>query len=122
MKKLMLLMIAVSIAGFCGLAQAKSTGPVMTAKSDPSATRQALEGLTLHQHSGTVSSYDHKAGSLVIKNRKGEYSLAVNADTQIKRGRERLDPEELKPGMNVTVRYWEKEGKKIARIVQLPKN
>ena len=92
----------------------------LASQSDQGGKLEALKGLKLRQHSGVIQSYNPDQGKLVIKNRKGEYSLSVTSDTQVKQGRKKMSREELKPGISVTVRYWENEGKKIARIVKLP--
>jgi hypothetical protein len=83
---------------------------------------EALKGLKLRQHTGVIMSVDSDQQRLVIKNRRGEHFFSITPDTQVKKGREKFTQADLKPGVKVIVRYWEKEGKKIAQIVKLPKN
>jgi hypothetical protein len=85
-------------------------------------TLEALKGLTLRQHTGVILSVDPDQKRMVIKNRRGEHFFSITPDTQVKKGREKFTQADLKPGVKVTVRYWEQEGKKIARIVKLPNN
>ena len=85
-------------------------------------TLEALEGLKLRQHTGVITAVNANDESLVIKNRRGEYSFSMNSDTQVKKGREKLAQSELRPGIKVTVRYWKDGEKKMARIVKLQKD
>ena len=120
MKKTMMFLIVVAMAGFSSPVVAK-TGDIQLVKRSDAQTLEALKGLKIRQHTGVIAEFDPKGGELVIKNRKGQFSLSVNSETQVKRGREKLGQDQLRTGMRVTVKYWEKEGKKIARIVKLPK-
>ena len=104
------------------------SGPVfseMTAFASQKAeksTLEALKGLKRRQHTGVILSVDLDKHRLVIKNRRGEYFFSITPDTQVKKGRKKFTQADLKPGVKVTVSYWEQEGKKVARIVKLPKN
>jgi hypothetical protein len=82
-------------------------------------TVEALKGLKLHQSTGVISSIDLDHQNLIIKNRRGEHAFSIVSETQVKKGREKLGQTQLQPGMKVTVRYWEQEGRKIARIIKL---
>jgi Domain of unknown function (DUF5666) len=113
---IMMFVMAAALMMVSGPALAK--GSAVASKEKTPAVK-ALEGLKLRQHSGVISAFDPGKGSLVIKNRKGEQNFSVTADTQIKKGRIRLTHNDLKTGMSVTVRYWEQDGRQVARIVKL---
>jgi hypothetical protein len=117
--KHLIMMFAMAAALMTVSGPALAKGTMVAAAKEKSPAVKALEGLRLRQHSGVVSQYDTAKGSLVIKNRRGEYNFSVTADTQIKKGRTRLSADALKNGMKVTVRYWQKDGRQVARIVKL---
>ena len=119
MKSIIVSLMAVILMLSCGPVLAKtSDSDFQISKADK---LEALQGLKLRQHSGVITSFDPAQGSLIIKNRKGQYHLSMTPDTVVKKGRVKIGRDELKPGISVTVRYWERKGEKIARIVSLPK-
>jgi translation elongation factor EF-G len=114
------------IAMFLVVAALMAVTHPLSAEPTPSAPRkaktstvEAMKNLKLQQSTGVISSVDLERQSLIVKNRRGEQAFSVASETQVKKGREKFKPTELKPGMKVTVRYWEQEGRKIARIIKL---
>jgi len=97
--------------------------PIPAASQEAKAsTLETLQGLELRQHTGVISSVNLDEQRLVIKNRRGEQTFSIVTETQVKKGREKVKLAVLESGMKVTVRYWEQEGRKIARIVKLEKD
>ncbi len=99
-----------------------SVMPALASQEAEKNTLEALKGLKLRQHTGVIMAVDLDKQRLVIKNRRGEHSISITPETQVKKGREKFTQADLKPGIKVTVRYWVQDGEKIARIVKLPKN
>lgn len=96
--------------------------PVTTApKASPTQAAETDEAAKIRQHTGVISQIRLEDHRMVIKNRRGEHTLSLRSDTQVKRGRIQVPPTEMEPGMNVKVTYQKEEGEKIARIVRLPK-
>ncbi|MBI3611117.1 MAG: hypothetical protein HY204_10520 [Nitrospirae bacterium] len=81
-----------------------------------------LKTAAVHQISGTVKAVDLTAHTLSIKNRRGEQSFVITPETQLKRGREHLRLDGLKVESEVTVTYWDRDGKKQARLIRLKKS
>jgi len=45
----------------------------------------------------------------------------ITSETQLKKGREHMRLDGLQPESNVTVSYWDRDGKKQAGLIQLAK-
>ena len=80
-----------------------------------------LNASAVRHMSGTVKEIDLRAQTISIKNRRGEQSFSITPETQLKRGRTHLKLTALQPESNVTVTYWDREGKKQASIIKLKK-
>jgi hypothetical protein len=70
---------------------------------------------------GTVKDVDLTNHTFTIKNRRGEQSFVISPETQLKKGREHLRLDGLQPESEVTVSYWDRNGKKEAGVIQLAK-
>ena len=80
-----------------------------------------LKTVAVRQISGTVKEIDLAAKTFSIKNRRGEQNFMITPETQVKRGRAHLNLAALQSESEVTVTYWDREGKKQASIIKLKK-
>ena len=120
MKRIVMFLVAAALLVFTHPLSAEPTAAVP--QQAKVSTVDALKGLKLRESTGVISSVNLDGQSLIIKNRRGELIFSIVPETQVKKGREKVQQAELETGMKVTVRYWEKEGRKIARIVKLEKD
>lgn len=118
MKNMMMLFV---VGVFLGI-----SGPVFSAEPSAQVTKvavsDALKVAKLRQHTGVIQTVDFDEQTLVVKGRRGEKTFSMVLNTQVKRGREKIESSELMPGTKVTVRYKVLGGEKIAWIVKLPKD
>ena len=77
------------------------------------------QAAAVHQMTGTVKSIDLVDQILSVKNKRGEQNFSITPETRVKKGRVHLKLAELKPGSEVTVKYWLHDGKKQAGSVKL---
>jgi len=82
---------------------------------------ERLKAEAVRHMSGTVKGIDLVAQTVSIKNRKGEQSFVITPETQLKRGRQNLKLDGLRPESKVTVSYLERDGKKLANIIKVKK-
>jgi len=82
---------------------------------------ERLKMAHVYHMKGTVKGIDLTNHTLTIKNRRGEQNFMITPETQLKKGREHLRLDGLQPESNVTVSYWDRDGKKQAGVIQLAK-
>lgn len=119
MKRVMVCGMIMAVLGLAGPLPAKEISGVVRVKD--TRTLEALEKLKIRQHTGVITQVNAEEQNFVIKNKRGEHRFAITSDTQVKKGRKRFGIADLQSGMKVTVKYWEKENTKIAKIIKLPK-
>lgn len=119
MKKMMVYGMMVALLGLASSLPAKEVSGVVRVKD--TRTLEALEKLKTRQHTGVITQINAEKQNFVIKNKRGEHRFAITSDTQVKRGRKKFGIADLQSGMKVTVKYWEKENTKIAKIIKLSK-
>jgi hypothetical protein len=78
-----------------------------------------MKTVGLHHMTGTVKAVDLVGHTLSIKGRRGEESFVITPDTQLKRGRQHLRMDGLRPESDVTVSYLERDGKRLADIIKV---
>lgn len=116
MKKSMFLLALLAAMLVSGGAIA-DTGPGPSKKGEA----PALEKLKTRQFTGEVSQIDPTGRAMTLKNGRGQSEqFTYLIETSFKKGRERRSASDLKPGMRVTVTYWEKEGRKTVESVRIP--
>ena len=121
MKKIFLVLMAVSFMGFAGSGSAREYVPLSDHFTDsaPNFVRVKAEIGKIRQMTGVVKGVDLAAGSLDLKNRRGEKRFKIVEETQLKKGREKLNLEDLRPGAKVVVKYTDLGDIKQARIIKL---
>jgi hypothetical protein len=86
----------------------------------PVADRQ-LKMNAPHRLTGTVKEVDLAAKTFSIKTRRGDQHFVISTETQLKKGREKMRMDGLRPDSKVTVIYRDRNGKKVAGIIRLSK-
>jgi len=74
-----------------------------------------------HHATGMVKEVDLDGKTFSIKTRRGDQSFVISPETQLKKGREKMRIDGLRPDSKVTVTYRDHDGKKVAGIIQLAK-
>lgn len=121
MKKILVVLIGVLSMGFSGSVSARDVVPLIDhlAGPAPGLILVKAEAGKTRQMTGVVKGLDLAAGSLDLKNRKGEKSFKIVEETQVKKGREELNLDDLRPGTRVVVKYRDLGEIKQARIIKI---
>lgn len=116
MKKLVALVAAVALVGSAGFALAQAPAP---APMEKKADKPAEKKMPVKSANGTVKAAT--ADSIVVagkeKKKDVEWTFAVDAKTNIKKGRKSITAGDLKPGDSVHVRYMDMDGKAVAQAI-----
>jgi len=78
-----------------------------------------MKAAALHHVSGTVSGVDLVGHTMSVKSRRGDQSFVITPETKLKRGRQNLRMDGLRPESEVTVSYQERDGKWLAHIIKV---
>jgi hypothetical protein len=123
-KKLIALLIGVAfVAGAAGSALAQGTPAPKTEekKSEKPAAAPAEKKPAAHNASGTVKTA--AADSIVVagktKGKDAEWTFSVDPKTKIRKNGKDISAADLAAGDNVSVRYHEDAGKKVADAVMV---
>lgn len=115
MKKLVLLVAVLALVAFASgvMAQQKAPAPAPAAPAPTAPAKPAK----VEKFSGTVSSMDEAAKTVVVKNKKGEKTFMLDDTTKITRGGKGIALADLKQGMNVSVSYKMEGDKMMAATI-----
>ena len=116
MKKLVLLVAVLTLVAFASGVMAQQTP---APKPDAPATTAPEKAKTakVENFSGTVSSMDVAAKTVVVKSNTGEKTFTVGDTTKITRDGKEMALADLKQGMNVSVSYKMKADKAMATAI-----
>jgi hypothetical protein len=113
MKKMILLVTLLTLVAFASgvMAQQKPAPAPAPAPAAPAKEEKPkIEKLT-----GVVEKIDEMAKAVVVKDKKGEKTFAVDDKTKITKGGKDMPFAELKKGTNVSVEY-KKDGEKLVAV------
>jgi len=118
MKKLVLLVAVLALVAFASgvMAQQKAPAPAPAAPAS-TAPAKAMKAAKAEKFSGTVSSMDEAAKTVVVKNKKGEKTFMLDDTTKITKGGKGIALADLKQGMNVSVSYKMEADKAMATAI-----
>jgi hypothetical protein len=116
MKKLLLLVAVLTLVAFASGVMAQQTPAPKPAAPAPTAPEIAKPA-KVEKFSGTVSSMDVVAKTVVVKSKKGEKTFTVGDTTKIGRGGKEMALADLKQGMNVSVSYNMEADKAMATAI-----
>lgn len=86
-------------------------------KAEPAAEKKAP--VKVKQVTGDVTAVDTKANTITIKGKKGDVTVACDAKTKIKMGKETKTLADIKVGDKVTAKYTETDGKMTAKSIAI---
>ncbi len=112
MKKMILLVVMLTLVAFVSGAMAQQKPAPATTKPAPAAPAK------IEKFGGAIKSVDAMAKSVVVVKGKVEKAFVVAADTKITKGKEALKFEDLKAGMNVSIEYKKEMDKMIAVAIK----
>lgn len=96
------------------LAAEKKKAPAPVKMEAAPAKVEAVKHVT-----GDVSAVDANAGTITVKEKKGNVVVSVNDMTQITAGKDKKALADIKAGEKVTVVYTEADGKNTAKSVDI---
>ncbi len=113
MKKMILLVTLLTLVAFVSgaLAQQKPAPAPAPAPAAPAKEEKPK----IEKFTGVVEKVDEMAKAVVVKDKKGEKTFAVDDKTKITKGGKDMAFAELKKGMNVSVEY-KKDGEKLVAV------
>ena len=119
MKKLVLLVAVLALVAFASgvMAQQKAAPAPAPAAPASTAPAKAIKAAKAEKFSGTVSSVDEAAKTVVVKSKKGEKTFTLADTTKITRGGKEMALADLKQGMNVSVSYKMEADKAMATAI-----
>ncbi len=113
MKKMILLVTLLTLVVFVSGAMAQQK-PAPAPAPAPAAPAKE-EKPKIEKFTGVVEKVDEMAKAVVVKDKKGEKTFAVDDKTKITKGGNDMPFAELKKGMNVSVEY-KKDGEKLVAV------
>ena len=113
MKKMILLVTLLTLVAFVSGAMAQQK-PAPAPAPAPAAPAKE-EKPKIEKFTGVVEKVDEMAKAVVVKDKKGEKTFAVDDKTKITKGGKDMPLAELKKGMNVSVEY-KKDGEKLVAV------
>jgi Cu/Ag efflux protein CusF len=129
MKKTIAIIVSlIFVLSFAGLSFAadkpaveKKAEPV---KAAPAAAEKKVEPakaapVKVKQVTGDVAAVDAKAGTITVKGKKGDTTVATDAKTKIMMGKDVKAIADVKVGDKVTVKFSEADGKMTAKSVAI---
>ena len=113
MKKMILLVTLLTLVAFASgvMAQQKPAPAPAPAPAAPAKEEKPK----IEKFTGVVEKVDEMAKAVVVKDKKGEKTFAVDDKTKITKGGKDMPLAELKKGMNVSVEY-KKDGEKLVAV------
>jgi len=127
MKKTLAIIVSIIfVLSFAGLSFAadkpaveKKAEPVKAEKKAPVAAEKKAEPAKVKQVTGDVAAVDAKAGTITVKGKKGDTTVATDAKTKIMMGKDVKAIADVKVGDKVTVKFSEADGKMTAKSVAI---
>ena len=113
MKKMILLVTLLTLVAFVSGAMAQQK-PAPAPAPAPTAPAKE-EKPKIEKFTGVVEKVDEMAKAVVVKDKKGEKTFAVDDKTKITKGGNDIPLAELKKGTNVSVEY-KKDGEKLVAV------
>ncbi|MDP3017213.1 MAG: DUF5666 domain-containing protein [Deltaproteobacteria bacterium] len=113
MKKMILLVTLLTLVAFVSGATAQQK-PAPAPAPAPAAPAKE-EKPKIEKFTGVVEKVDEMAKAVVVKDKKGEKTFAVDDKTKITKGGNDIPLAELKKGTNVSVEY-KKDGEKLVAV------
>ncbi|MDO9350207.1 MAG: DUF5666 domain-containing protein [Deltaproteobacteria bacterium] len=113
MKKMILLVTLLTLVAFVSGAMAQQK-PAPAPAPAPAAPAKE-EKPKIEKFTGVVEKVDEMAKAVVVKDKKGEKTFAVDDKTKITKGGKDIPLAELKKGTNVSVEY-KKDGEKLVAV------
>ena len=113
MKKMILLVTLLTLVAFVSGAMAQQK-PAPAPAPAPTAPAKE-EKPKIEKFTGVVEKVDEMAKAVVLKDKKGEKTFAVDDKTKITKGGKDIPLAELKKGTNVSVEY-KKDGEKLVAV------
>ena len=113
MKKMILLVTLLTLVAFVSGAMAQQK-PAPAPAPAPAAPAKE-EKPKIEKFTGVVEKVDEMAKAVVLKDKKGEKTFAVDDKTKITKGGKDIPLAELKKGTNVSVEY-KKDGEKLVAV------
>ncbi|MDI6762161.1 MAG: DUF5666 domain-containing protein [Thermodesulfobacteriota bacterium] len=111
MKKMILLVTLLTLVAFAsGVMAQQKPAPAPAPAAPAKEEKPKIEKFT-----GVVEKIDEMAKAVVVKDKKGEKTFAVDDKTKITKGGKDMPFAELKKGTNVSVEY-KKDGEKLVAV------
>ena len=111
MKKMILLVTLLTLVAFAsGVMAQQKPAPAPAPAAPAKEEKPKIEKFT-----GVVEKVDEMAKAVVVKDKKGEKTFAVDDKTKITKGGKDMPLAELKKGTNVSVEY-KKDGEKLVAV------
>lgn len=113
MKKIILLVTLLTLVAFASgvMAQQKPAPAPAPAPASPAKEEKPK----IEKFTGAVEKVDEMAKAVVVKDKKGEKTFAIDDKTKITKGGKDMPLADLKKGMNVSVEY-KKDGEKLVAV------
>jgi Cu/Ag efflux protein CusF len=124
MKKTIAIIVSlIFVLSFAGLSFAVDK-PAVEKKAEPVKAEKKAEPVKaapakVKQVTGDVAAVDAKAGTITVKGKKGDTTVATDAKTKIMMGKDVKAIADVKVGDKVTVKYSEADGKMTAKSVAI---
>lgn len=113
MKKMILLVTLLTLVAFVSGAMAQQKPAPAPAPAPAAPVKE--EKPKIEKFTGVVEKVDEMAKAVVVKDKKGEKTFAVDDKTKITKGGKDIPLAELKKGTNVSVEY-KKDGEKLVAV------
>ena len=100
--------------------KAEKKAPVAAEKkAEPAKAEKKAAPAKVKQVTGDVAAVDAKAGTITVKGKKGDTTVATDAKTKIMMGKDVKAIADVKVGDKVTVKFSEADGKMTAKSVAI---
>ena len=125
MKKLILVVALLTMVAFVStsMAQQKAAAPAKPAGTvapapAPEKPAKPAKPAKAEKFSGTVDKVDEAAKTVVVKSKKGDKTVVIDAAAKITKGGKEMPLADLKSGMNVTIEYKMDGDKMVANSIK----
>lgn len=108
------LVLVMALAGITFAADKKEAAPAPAAKQAAPAAKEAVG-----HAAGEVAAVDVNAGTLTVKEKKGDLVVSVDANTSIMAGKDKKTLADIKAGEKVAVVYAAANGKNTAKSIEI---
>jgi hypothetical protein len=115
-KSIAILVSLLFVLGLSAVSFAKEEAAAPAVKASPTTEVAKEKSMFV---TGEIKSLDAKAGTLIVKGKKGEVTMSVDSKTKIVAGKDVKTFADLKAGEKVRVKYQEAAGKNIATKINI---